>query len=94
MSRYYFSHEEDEAHRKGERDASYGRHRDYEYDCHFGGDVDTTAAIAMSAASCSSEIKQDLPANLINGLENGQYGRDYLIELDRRLRNKFFGETK
>jgi hypothetical protein len=37
---YYFSHEEDEAHRKGERDASYGRHRDYEYDCHFGGDVD------------------------------------------------------
>lgn len=40
MSRHYFSWEEDEAHRKGERDASYGRHRDYDYDCHFGGDVD------------------------------------------------------
>ena len=40
MSRHYFSWEEDEAHKKGERDASYGRHRDYDYDCHFGGDVD------------------------------------------------------
>lgn len=57
----------------------------------FCGDVDTVATIAMAAASCSSEIKQDLPTNLINELENGVYGKDYLISLDNRLKNKFLG---
>lgn len=57
----------------------------------FTGDVDTVATIALGAASCSSEIKQDLPKNLFNDLENGKYGRDYLIELDKKLRLKFFG---
>lgn len=51
----------------------------------FSGDVDTVAAIASSAASCSLEIVQDIPAHLIQALENGSYGRDYLIELDRKL---------
>jgi ADP-ribosyl-[dinitrogen reductase] hydrolase len=51
----------------------------------FGGDVDTVAAIALAAASCSSEIEADLPEVLISGLENEAYGRDYLIELDRQL---------
>jgi ADP-ribosyl-[dinitrogen reductase] hydrolase len=55
----------------------------------FGGDVDTVAAIAMGAASCSSEIKQDLPSNLIMRLENGRYGRNYLTEIDNKLKNKF-----
>jgi ADP-ribosylglycohydrolase len=45
------------------------------------------AAIALAAASCSDEIIQDLPAHLIAGLENGPYGRDYIIELDRQLMN-------
>jgi ADP-ribosylglycohydrolase len=53
----------------------------------FTGDVDTVAAIALAAASCSDEIIQDLPAHLIAGLENGPYGRDYIIELDRQLMN-------
>lgn len=53
----------------------------------FTGDVDTVAAIALAAASCSEEIIQDLPAHLIAGLENGPYGRDYIIELDRQLMN-------
>ncbi|MBT3397687.1 ADP-ribosylglycohydrolase family protein [archaeon] len=55
----------------------------------FGGDIDTVATIAMAAAACSSEIKQDLPKELIENLENGTYGRDYLIDLDNKLKRKF-----
>ena len=51
----------------------------------FSGDVDTVATIALAAGSCSSEIAQDLPENLVQGLENTLYGRDYIIELDRQL---------
>ncbi|MEG4021818.1 ADP-ribosylglycohydrolase family protein [Microcoleus sp. S13C4] len=53
----------------------------------FSGDVDTVATIALAAGSCSSEIAQDLPENLVQGLENQSYGRDYIIELDRQLMN-------
>jgi ADP-ribosyl-[dinitrogen reductase] hydrolase len=53
----------------------------------FSGDVDTVATIALAAGSCSSEIVQDLPENLVQGLENKLYGRDYIIELDRQLMN-------
>lgn len=55
----------------------------------FSGDVDTAGAIAMSIASCSQEIEQNLPENLITTLENGPYGRDYIIELDKKLMAKF-----
>lgn len=51
----------------------------------FSGDVDTVATIALAAGSCCPEIRQDLPGSLVLGLENGAYGRDYLVELDRRL---------
>ncbi len=51
----------------------------------FTGDVDTVATIALAAASGSDEVKQDLPQHLIDMLENGPYGRDYLIALDRKL---------
>lgn len=51
----------------------------------FGGDVDTVATIALGAASSSEEYSRDLPEILVEGLENGPYGRDYLIALDRRL---------
>jgi ADP-ribosylglycohydrolase len=54
-----------------------------------GGDTDTVATIAMAVASCSDEIKQDLPQNLYDDLENGKYGRDYLIALDKRLFQAF-----
>lgn len=55
-------------------------------DCiNFTGDVDTVATIALAAGSCSREIVQNLPENLKLLLENGQYGRDYLINLDRQL---------
>ncbi len=51
----------------------------------FSGDVDTVAAIALAAGSCSPEIAQDLPDHLFDELENGQYGRDYIRLLDRQL---------
>jgi ADP-ribosylglycohydrolase len=51
----------------------------------FTGDVDTVAAVALGAASCSDEIEQDLPEGLLNNLENGPYGRGFLKELDARL---------
>jgi len=51
----------------------------------FSGDVDTVGAIAGSAASCSTEIKQDLPENLILTLENGTYGKDFITGLDQKL---------
>lgn len=55
-------------------------------DCiNFTGDVDTVATIALAAASNSNEYQQDLPQNLIVTLENGKYGQDYLIELDKKL---------
>ncbi len=51
----------------------------------FTGDVDTVAAIALGAASWSKEIVADLPEHLKLNLENGTYGRDYLLELDKQL---------
>jgi ADP-ribosylglycohydrolase len=51
----------------------------------FTGDVDTVAAIALAAASCSPEFEPDLPAKLSVTLENGPYGRDYLAAVDRKL---------
>jgi ADP-ribosyl-[dinitrogen reductase] hydrolase len=55
-------------------------------DCiHFGGDVDTVAAIALGAASCCPEIEQDLPKGLWRDLEDGAYGRAYLKEMDQKL---------
>ena len=51
-------------------------------------DVDTVAAMALCAASCSAEVAQDLPAVLYDGLEDGPYGRRYLVELEEALRRK------
>jgi ADP-ribosylglycohydrolase len=63
-----------------------GRLSDLLGDCiAFSGDVDTVAAIALAAASVAEEYEADLPAELLSGLENGPYGRDYLTALDRRL---------
>jgi ADP-ribosylglycohydrolase len=51
----------------------------------FTGDVDTVATIALAAAAHSREYTQDLPAHLVQTLENGTYGRDYITALDQRL---------
>jgi ADP-ribosyl-[dinitrogen reductase] hydrolase len=49
------------------------------------GDVDTVAAIALAAAAGSPEIARDLPPALVDNLESGPYGRDYITKLDARL---------
>ena len=49
------------------------------------GDVDTVATVALAGGSICQEIEQDLPDFLITDLENGLYGRDYIIGLDREL---------
>ncbi len=55
-------------------------------DClNFRGDVDTVATIAMAAAACSEDYIHDIPETLISGLENGRYGRDYIVGLDNKL---------
>lgn len=51
----------------------------------FGGDVDTVATIALAAGSCCAEIVQDLPSHLVEQLENGPFGRNYLLQLDKPL---------
>jgi ADP-ribosyl-[dinitrogen reductase] hydrolase len=51
----------------------------------YSGDVDTVATIALAAASCSKVYDQDLPEVLLDGLENGPYGRDYLQQLNEQL---------
>lgn len=55
----------------------------------FTGDVDTVATIALAAATYCPEIKQDLDPVLFDTLENGTYGRDYLLQLDEQLKAKF-----
>jgi ADP-ribosyl-[dinitrogen reductase] hydrolase len=44
----------------------------------FTGDTDSVAAIALGCSACFTEYKQDLPRVLVQGLENGPYGREYL----------------
>ena len=50
----------------------------------FTGDVDSVAAIALACASSSREFARDIPYKLWESLENGPYGRDYLLSLDKR----------
>jgi ADP-ribosyl-[dinitrogen reductase] hydrolase len=56
----------------------------------FTGDVDTVAALALGAAAASPEIKQDLPSVLVNGLETGPYGQQFLRICDAQLRQLMF----
>lgn len=57
------------------------------------GDVDSVAAMAMGVASCSfisddkitEKLDRFIPTPLISGLENNDFGFDYLLELDRKL---------
>ncbi len=49
------------------------------------GDVDTVAAIALAGASVCKEIKKDLPNQLFYNLEDGQYGKSYIENIDKQL---------
>lgn len=57
--------------------------------CEFTGDTDTVAAIAMAAASQCQEIDPEIPDVLFETLENGQYGRDYLIQVSQELEKQY-----
>ena len=51
----------------------------------FTGNTDTVAAIALAIGAHSDEIQQDLPEPLIEGLERGEYGYDYLKAMNDKL---------
>lgn len=50
-----------------------------------GGDVDSIASIALGLASLKDDVKVNYSKQLIFNLENVKYGRDYFIELDKKL---------
>ncbi len=54
-----------------------------------GGDTDSVAAIAMGLAAISPEYTRDVPAHLLETLESGSFGRQFLEALDARLRDRF-----
>lgn len=55
----------------------------------FGGDTDTVASLCMAIMSVNDKSEKDLPCFLFDELENGAFGRDYLIDLDEKLNLKF-----
>ncbi|MEH6451459.1 MAG: ADP-ribosylglycohydrolase family protein [Psychromonas sp.] len=50
-----------------------------------GGDTDSVASIACGIAFFSDEYVKDLPDFLERDIENGPYGKDYLIKLSEKL---------
>jgi ADP-ribosylglycohydrolase len=54
-----------------------------------GGDVDSSASIALGLYSLRPDAVMDLPDALYDNLENGPYGRDFLIDMDIQLQEKF-----
>ncbi len=59
-------------------------------DCvNYGGDVDSVAAIALGLASLSPEYEKDINQNLLNSLENGNFGFDFLKNFDKKLQEKY-----
>lgn len=55
----------------------------------YGGDTDTTAALCMAILSVKKGVKNNLPNFLFDELENGDFGKDYLMNIDNRLKDKF-----
>jgi ADP-ribosyl-[dinitrogen reductase] hydrolase len=55
----------------------------------YGGDTDTVAALCMAILSQKEDCQKGLPDFLLDELENGIYGKDYLRKLDSELNHKF-----
>ncbi|MBS7256216.1 ADP-ribosylglycohydrolase family protein [Flavobacterium branchiicola] len=55
----------------------------------YGGDTDTVAALCMAILSQKENCNKQLPEFLYSELENGTYGKDFLIGLDMKLIGKF-----
>lgn len=54
-----------------------------------GGDVDSSASIALGLYSLRPDAKMDLPTALYDNLENGEFGTDFLIDMDIQLQEMF-----
>lgn len=52
---------------------------------HLGGDTDTVASLALAIGSLTDEFENDLPQWMYDDLENEKYGKDYMVNLDKRL---------
>jgi ADP-ribosyl-[dinitrogen reductase] hydrolase len=59
------------------------------YSIDFGGDTDTVATLSMAILSQKKSCLYDLPDFLFEELENEKYGKQYLIELDKKIEAKF-----
>lgn len=59
-----------------------------------GGDTDTVSIISCAIAYFSSEMVNDLPEFLFNDIENGEFGKEYLIKLDCSLEDKFMDKKQ
>jgi ADP-ribosylglycohydrolase len=55
----------------------------------YGGDTDTVAALCMAILSQKQNCEKTLPSFLYEELENDKFGKDFLIQLDTALSNKF-----
>lgn len=55
----------------------------------FGGDTDSVAAVAMCLAWADPSMTNDLESSLIDGLENEEYGFQYLLDLSNKFTEKF-----
>jgi ADP-ribosylglycohydrolase len=53
----------------------------------WGGDTDTVAAVVFGIGS--ARWQQELPPGIENGLEDGEYGRRFLIELGEKLMKRY-----
>lgn len=51
----------------------------------FGGDVDTVASLGLALGSSCQSIEDDLPGWLFDELEDGNYGKTYINNLDSKL---------
>lgn len=59
-----------------------------EHSVMLGGDTDTTAAIACGIVAMSTGL-DNLPGFLLQNLEDGQYGKSYLLKLGEKLCQKY-----
>lgn len=58
------------------------------------GDTDSVASVALGLASLTKKIKNNLPLHLYDKLENGEFGKDYLLEIDSKLFEKYLRPHK
>lgn len=53
-----------------------------------GGDTDTVASLALAIGSLTEEFEKDLPQWMYDDLENEKFGKEYMMNLDKKLGGK------